>query len=64
MTLGGTGATHTVVGYEYLVVATGLQSDWGRIPGLVEALEMGLEGGVCSNYRECFGWAIWLHVVH
>jgi len=27
------------IGYEYLVVATGIQLDWGKIPGLNKALE-------------------------
>lgn len=33
--------------YDWLVVAAGLQLDWGRIPGLKEAIG---RGGVCSNY--------------
>jgi NADPH-dependent 2,4-dienoyl-CoA reductase/sulfur reductase-like enzyme len=48
----GTGET---IGYDYLIVATGLQSDWQKIPGLLEALEKGPSGGVCSNYRELVG---------
>lgn len=36
--------------YDYLVVAMGLQCDWGRIQGLPEALARG--DGVCSNYGE------------
>jgi sulfide:quinone oxidoreductase len=35
------------VGYDYLVVAPGLQIDWGKIKGLPEALG---KNGVCSNY--------------
>ncbi|MFM8222565.1 MAG: FAD/NAD(P)-binding oxidoreductase, partial [Planctomycetaceae bacterium] len=35
------------VTYDWLVVAAGLQVNWGRIPGLVEALG---HDGVCSNY--------------
>jgi sulfide:quinone oxidoreductase len=35
------------VGYEQLVVASGLQMDWDRIPGLPEALG---HNGVSSNY--------------
>jgi len=33
--------------YDYLVVCPGLQIDWSKIPGLVEALG---KNGVCSNY--------------
>ncbi|MEZ4661406.1 MAG: FAD/NAD(P)-binding oxidoreductase [Caldilineaceae bacterium] len=37
------------IGYDYLVVAAGIQIDWGKIPGLQEAV--GKPGtGVCSNY--------------
>ena len=35
------------IGYEQLVVALGIQLDWAKIPGLVEALG---KDGVCSNY--------------
>lgn len=45
------------IGYDYLVVATGLQCDWQKVPGLMEALEKGPDSGVCSNYRKlvvCF----------
>ena len=38
--------------FDYLVVATGVQCDWSKVPGLTEALEKGPESGVCSNYRE------------
>lgn len=37
-----------VIGYDYLVVAPGLQIDWNKIAGLPEALG---KNGVCSNYR-------------
>lgn len=37
----------TVVHYEVLVVAAGIQVDWGRIKGLKECIG---RGGVCSNY--------------
>lgn len=37
-----------IVGYDYLVVAPGIQLDWGKIPGLTEALG---QRGVSSNYR-------------
>jgi sulfide:quinone oxidoreductase len=33
--------------YDYLVVALGIQIDWGKIPGLVEGLG---RNGLCSNY--------------
>ncbi len=35
------------VTYEYLVVAPGIQIDWGKIKGLTESLG---KDGVCSNY--------------
>lgn len=35
------------IGYDFLVVAPGIQIDWGRIEGLPEALG---HDGVCSNY--------------
>jgi sulfide:quinone oxidoreductase len=35
------------VEYDYLVVAPGIQIDWGKIPGLPESLG---KDGVCSNY--------------
>ena len=37
----------TMVGYDYLVVAPGIQIDWGKVKGLPEALG---RDGVCSNY--------------
>jgi sulfide:quinone oxidoreductase len=37
----------TRVGYEYLVVAPGMQLDWHKVKGLPEALG---HDGVCSNY--------------
>ena len=33
--------------YEFLVVAAGIQLDWGKVPGLKESLG---RNGVCSNY--------------
>ncbi len=36
------------VGYDYLVVAAGIQIDWNKIKGLEETLG---KNGVCSNYR-------------
>ena len=35
------------LGYDFLVVAAGIQLDWNKIDGLKEALG---KGGVCSNY--------------
>ncbi len=35
------------VTYDYLIVAAGIQIDWGKIPGLRESLG---KDGVCSNY--------------
>src|SRR4029077_1802395 len=40
-------STGDAVGYDYLVVCTGVKLDWAKIDGLAEAL--GREG-VCSNY--------------
>lgn len=37
-----------VIGYDYLVVAPGIQLDFGKVPGLTETLG---ERGVSSNYR-------------
>lgn len=37
-----------VLGYDYLVVAPGIQLDFGKIPGLAETLG---QRGVSSNYR-------------
>ncbi|KAJ3107945.1 hypothetical protein HDU96_007733 [Phlyctochytrium bullatum] len=39
-------------GYEYLVVAPGIQINWDNIPGLREALEK--REGVSSNYSESY----------
>jgi sulfide:quinone oxidoreductase len=35
------------IGYDYLVMAPGLQIDWDKVKGLTEALG---KDGVCSNY--------------
>lgn len=40
-------ANDETIQYEYLVVATGIQLDWHKVEGLVEALQT---EGVCSNY--------------
>lgn len=37
----------TRVGYDYLIVAAGIQINWGQIKGLQEAIG---KDGVCSNY--------------
>lgn len=37
----------TVWGYEYLIVASGIQLDWHKIKGMPQALK---SEGVCSNY--------------
>ncbi len=37
----------TTIGYDYLVVAAGIQLNWGAIPGLKESVG---KNGVCSNY--------------
>lgn len=38
-----------VISYDYLVVAPGIQVDWGKIEGLRETLG---KNGVCSNYSK------------
>ncbi len=40
-------ASRRRIGYDYLVVAPGIQLNWDRVPGLREALG---KDGVCSNY--------------
>ena len=40
-------ASRRRIGYDYLVVAPGIQLNWDRVPGLREALG---QDGVCSNY--------------
>ena len=35
------------IGYDYLVVALGIQIDWSKIPGLAEGIG---KNGICSNY--------------
>jgi len=42
-------ANHGAIGYDVLIVATGLKLCWDRIEGLGEALG---QGGVCSNYSK------------
>lgn len=42
-------ASGTVVDYDYLVVAPGIQLDWSKIEGLKETLG---KNGVCSNYSK------------
>ncbi len=41
-------ASGRVLGYDYLVVAPGIQLDFGKVPGLAETLG---QRGVSSNYR-------------
>jgi len=45
--------------YDYLVVSTGLQCDWNKVPGLVEALSNSEESGVCSNYHPQYAQNTW-----
>jgi sulfide:quinone oxidoreductase len=40
-------ASGKTVGYDFLVVAPGIQIDWGKVKGLTESLG---KDGVCSNY--------------
>ncbi len=44
------------VTYDYLVVATGVKLDWGKIQGLTETLG---RNGVCSNYAPEFVNSTW-----
>ncbi|MEZ5306315.1 MAG: FAD/NAD(P)-binding oxidoreductase [Pyrinomonadaceae bacterium] len=46
----------TKVSYEYLVVATGIQLDWGKIKGLPEAIG---KDGVSSNYSYDYAPKTW-----
>jgi sulfide:quinone oxidoreductase len=46
----------TMIGYEVLVVATGLQCRWDQIEGLSDALGT---HGVCSNYSKDFAPYTW-----
>ncbi len=43
-----TTSTGTRIGYDFLIVAVGLQLDWDATPGLVDAIA---RGDVTSNYR-------------
>ena len=46
------------IGYDFLVVAPGIQLDWHKIKGLPEALG---KGGVCSNYgyeHSAYTWEV------
>lgn len=45
--------------YDYLVVATGLQCDWDKVPGLAEALVDHEKTGVCSNYHPQYAQNTW-----
>ncbi|HID51187.1 MAG TPA: NAD(P)/FAD-dependent oxidoreductase [Anaerolineae bacterium] len=47
--------------YDYLVVAAGIQLDWGKIPGLKESV--GKPGtGVCSNYSYATVSSTWENI--
>ncbi len=47
------------VGYDFLVVAMGIQINWHQIPGLSEALG---HNGVCSNYSPQFVNSTWENI--
>jgi sulfide:quinone oxidoreductase len=49
----------TVVGYEFLVVATGLQLDWNRVSGLEQTLG---KNGVSSNYDFSLAPKTWEYI--
>lgn len=44
------------IGYDYLVMATGMQLDWNKIPGLENSLE---KGSVSSNYSHQYAPRTW-----
>lgn len=44
------------IGYDYLVVAPGIQIDWGKIKGLEGNLG---QGGLCSNYSYMYVDSTW-----
>jgi len=45
-----------VISYQYLVVAAGIQLNWGAIPGLKENIG---KNGVCSNYHQDYAPYTW-----
>ena len=47
-----TGSSTGSIKYDYLVVAAGIQLDWNKVEGLVEALEH--DPAVCSNYSPVY----------
>lgn len=51
-----TTSTGRAVGYDYLVMATGLQLDWDKIPGLEKAVG---HDGVSSNYAAEYAPRTW-----
>lgn len=46
----------SVVTYKYLVVAPGIQINWGAVKGLKESIG---QNGVCSNYSEKYAESTW-----
>lgn len=46
----------TVVHYDYLMVAAGIQLDWDKVKGLKETLG---KNGVCSNYHQDYVESTW-----
>ncbi len=46
----------TVITYDYLMVAAGIQLDWGKVKGLKETLG---KNGVCSNYHQDYVESTW-----
>ena len=49
----------TKVTYEYLVVATGIQLNWSKVPGLKESIGT---DGVCSNYEYQYVDSTWENI--
>ena len=44
------------IGYDFLVVAPGMQANWDKVKGLKESLG---KDGVCSNYSEVVSLSVW-----
>lgn len=51
----------TAVHYDFLVVAAGIQIDWGKVKGLKESIG---KHGVCSNYSYDYVESTWEQIRH
>ncbi|TGV05420.1 NAD(P)/FAD-dependent oxidoreductase, partial [Mesorhizobium sp. M00.F.Ca.ET.186.01.1.1] len=54
-------ASGTAVHYDFLVVAAGIQIDWGKVKGLKESIG---KHGVCSNYSYDYVESTWEQIRH